>query len=660
MEIYGLHYEGAHFTRLVEHVASYPARRRKSLARLYGARGDRAEEIAVTWCEDPARVRRVAMERLSTDRGRAVLKDLAFDHDIVIPIDWVDNSVKKALDTLGFIRPLGTGGLTHVENTMPAALAAILSPLFDGVRTTLPLLLGAADVETVRRIAENHGLDPDNHHIPLALSLSEMLSEIEVVEEFAESFETDVEIMGPAMMALELGGLCFWQEVFGYDLEQPGDEDRKVVAFMRPDERHAEKDMAETLLDHGICFRVDGVGEHEMLVVPEELWMPLWELGRRWLMEWTAGSWAVTAEQGVRRGKPSPADAHVVLKCLICEADAGELPASPDAVDAGILDRWSGYEAGDPDLWSRAHRLGWELGFWTDDDGRARFNPTAESLIDEPRVSFVRTILHEWVTGYVGAWSDARLAQAIGLDEVWRTELIRRLVERGDFAPVWMHFEGLQPQQTGSGCLRTASAEDPEDLLIFEMGLANGLVWTEKLMWLDLLSLLESGCWYPIGHLVGLMQLAASVSVFGQLLHVLESPQAGYYIPVQRASFLVDPHHEDALMAWVSDVVDAVLEPLGVAIRDGDSVWLESQSLRIATPPGLTDDGRQRFVQDIFADPEIDFRVPSADGPALRPVPSGMDEGVVDLSLPIAEIRDAVDGKSILDFDGKVLRVERS
>ncbi len=646
-------YEGVHFERLVEHVGKYPTRRRKSLARIYGAKGERPEEIARTWCEEPERVREAARQRLGSDKAMRALRDLAFDHDITIPIDWVDGATKKSLDALGLIEPLGAGGLSHIENSMPAGLAAILSPMFDGVRTTLPLLLGATEVETVKRIAANHGLDPEIHHIPLALALSEMLSEIEVIEDFAESF-TDVEVVGPAMMALELGGLCYWQEIFGYDLDGAGD-DRKVVAFMKPDERHTERDIAETLLDHGICFRVDSGTEYSMLVVPEELWVPLWELGRRWLLEWTYSTWQMADEQGARRSVPSGFDAHAALKLLVCSADARDLPSAPGDLDLPQLEKFEALGWGGEGDWARAHRLGWELGVWTDDDGRAEFNQAAATLLDQPRATFVRSVLLEWVTGYVGAWADADLANAIGLDELWRAEVVKRLMARGEFAPAWMHFSGLPSEQTGAGCLRTVSAEDPDDLLLFEMGLANGLVWTEKLMWLDLLSLLADDCWYPLGQLVGLMQMSASVSVFGQLLHVLENPNAGYYVPVQRASFLIDPHHEDALRDWLENVIREILEPLGVARMNDDLVWLDTATLRIPTPPGLTDEGREQFMRDIFADASLEFRVPTMAPPPLRPVPQPTADDGIPVSSPLGVIRTAAAGREIKSFDGRTI-----
>lgn len=649
-----------HYEALVDHFAAFTKGQRSELSVLYGTSSAAPSDLARKFLESPELVRElVEKEVLVEPDAHQLMEELAYDHDLLIDISWSGRPARRKLTSIGLLAPPVEAFGAH-QNQVPAAIAAIVAPYLRGMPATAPTLLGQAAPEHVDRVARAWGVEGATL-IETILALGEHLADPSRAQDLPAILGAP-EYVGAALMVLELGGACFWQEVFGHDLDQNPEFGDNVVALMRSDDREMEREIAETLLDYGIIFRLDEPDRAPLAVVPEELWSALWSIGRMWMLEWISVSFDDTAEQAVRRATDdSVVDYQAALKWFACEGDREHLSMSKDGTRLATeaVSRLVEVGGHDEEFWTERVGLALELSaLRRRRTGALVENPTFRRVVDLPHGPFVRQVLFDWCTGYVGAAPDANLVQAIGLDEVWRKEAIRFLMTRDEFVPLWMNSEGLDPLSTGCGAIRTAGDSDPE-LLMMEIGLTNGLVWSAKLVWLDLLSLLESQMWYPRSMLVELMQLATGFAIFTQLIHVLEQPNAGYYLPVQRASLAADQFHQTHFDAWVSDIVRDLMEPLGVArSAEDDLVWLDSSNLRVESPPGLPDSTREQLMREVFDDPTVEFRVPSQPAGRLHRIDDVPGGRSIDLDRPLQTIRDWLGDRRITRFDGRRIWAE--
>jgi hypothetical protein len=487
----------------------------------------------------------------------------------------------------------------------------------------------------------------------LILGLAERMGDVGVILHIVDRLP-DVEYLGPAMLAVELGGVCFWQEVFGFDEE----EDRKVVPLMRRDDRAIERDMADVLQDAGVIFRVHE-GSQSMLVVPEEFWADLWQIGCTWLMDWLAEALEGLNFQGARRTEePRFADFQSTLKWLMCELEQTPVHwnggPSPESLSHFV-------EVGEhnPEYWAGQLRLASEVGSLRVRDDQASANPAFETVVDLPRQVFIRQMVNDWVMGYLGAETESRVGQALGLDDVWRVEVLKLLRSKSEFVPVWMHTEGVESAMTGAGFLKDSLETSPE-VLHEEFMLLHEIMWSMRLLWLDLLSMLNSEYWYSLEQITELFQMTACLEVFSRVEKALAGIEMPLYIPIQRSSLLMEPMHSEDFGLWVRDVFEKLFQPLGAAVlsQDKKHVMVDPAALRIATPAGLMETDRVEMLRLILQNPELEFRIQASPELRLHRVPNGLDATAIDLDVPLQTIRAWLKGRRVRKFDGKRLYLQ--
>lgn len=646
-----------HRERLLEHFASFSASEREALAALYGATGPLPQALAERFITQPEVVRAVIAHELPEDSdARRLMEDLAYDHDLFLDVSWTGRGPRRRLFDLGLVARPARGQSTN-QLEMVGAIAGVVAPLLPGVATTAVTLLAACDDATIDRVADAWDI-----HAPSRLErvfrVSQHLAAPQRSDDIVELLGAD--LLGAALMALELGGICFWQEVFGHDLDQNPEFGNNVVALMRSDERDYERHIADTLLDHAVLFRVESEGRSPLAVVPEELWPTLWEVGRAWMMEWISARVDDLRSSAARRMLTQEVeDFQATIKWFTCEADRETLAMSPAGPSEATTAHLTEVGGRTPEHWATRVRLAAELRALNlaSSEWKLTSEPAFRSVLDMPKSSFVRELLLEWCTGYAGFDADAALPRAFGLDDVWRCEAIEFLDGRDEFIPRWMLHEGVDPNSTGSGQIRNPGESTPEQLEI-EVALTNGIMWSAKLVWMDLLSMLESHMWYPREALIDVLGLTTGLAVFSQLYRVLEEPNMGYYLPVQRASLLLDDFSVSHFTDWFDAILDGLFVPLGIAVVEEDGVWLDTTALRIETPPGMVDDNRRDVLRAIFDAPDMPFEIVRPHASTLHRVDTAPAGDTIDLDLPLQTVRDLLGDRRIVRFDGRRIFVD--
>ncbi|MBA2663239.1 MAG: hypothetical protein H0U74_13180 [Bradymonadaceae bacterium] len=645
-----------HFSALVEYLDEFSERQRQLMATAYGAPSAFAVDIAQTWFADPEAFLAVVDKKIGSTQAWRLLEEMAFEHDLPVEVDWIAKRFRTRLADLGLLNAQRADNKV-LEGYVPAVIAALLAPKLRGVRPSLPILLGRKSHAELLELARANDVSTSGSKLDVVMALSEHFALPETVDALMNRLP-DPEWIAAAMMVLELGGICYWQEIFGYDLDTNIGEERKVVPLMRSHERDEERHIAETLVEIGILYRVeDEDSPYPMVAVPEELWTGLWRLGRGWLLEWTANTFYALSDQAMRKVVAvEPEDLQAALKLVIVEAEHQKLALDEDEPSAAMLAHFEAISDRAAAYWEPVLSIGLEMRV-LDDDPHQNLLPGVEhrTLLDMNRAAFIRQALMEWCTGFAASKADEHLGVAIGLDDSWRERVLALLIEREEFVPLWMHYEGVPSNTTGAGCLRNIE-DGVDEMLLMEMGLTNGFVWSIKLIWLDLLSMIEAERWYTIGALTEMFQLTACMAMFSQLIHLLEHPHFSFYLPLQRASFFTDAYHGEQFQSWVYDVLRNLFIPLGLAVlsEDEESVWIDSKNLRIESPTGWPDEQRIELLRELLDDDKLDFRIPSATRPGLRSVSNALEkpEKGVNLSEPIDVVRKQLKGKKVVRFDG--------
>jgi hypothetical protein len=652
-----LHGHTSHFASLLEHLGAFEQTRREQLAELYGASSAEPVDIALQWCRHPEAFASVVKQQIGDSAAWSVLEQLAQEHDLPVDVDWVDARSQKALAELGLLKA-SSKRRSAGSDWVPGAVAAILAPLLSGTRPTIPILLGRRSQAQVEAIAEQWGIPTDNSKIETILRISEAFAQPEFIDHVLDRLPHPDWIAG-AMMTLELGGICYWREVFGHEVEDGSTEDN-VVPLMRSDERDEQRLMADRLLDLGVLYKIeDDTADFSLVALPEELWFGLWSVGQSWLYDWTSLTFSDLEDVAVRQSRESREwDVQKVFKWLVCEARAERL----DAFDGALTeDSLSELDRKTPRLdidWQPVIDMAFDLEVLEMRGADVVASSKVFDMLDLPRAVFVREILGVWVLGVVGTATDEAMGEAIGLDDEWVEHLVAILQEYGEGLAPWMLTEGVPHVETGAGCLREVE-EDDEELMLLELGLTNTCLCLTKIHWLDLLSLLETDEWYSVQGLSDLLQMSASHAIFSQLGHIIQDPHSNYYFPVQRPSLLSLPIHAEAFESWVRDIVDGLLGPLGVAelSADGERLWLDTRNLRVASPPEWPEEPRMQLVREVLADPEFDFVLPEGNGASLHTVPEFDDQDVVPIDLPMDALDRACHEREVVEFDGKTLRL---
>ena len=658
-------FQPSRFTQLVTHLHEFGEQRRQKMAELYGSPTADATGLAEFWVRNPEQVVEVVRSELTSSLGWRIVEEAVLEHDLGTYLDWAPTRQRQLVARLGLLDPkVDPEG--HCRAVMPAALAAIFSDRVRGQRGSLPVLLGRRSDEAVRSLAESWELSQEGSKIELILRICDHFSRAEMVEELLEVLPNP-DWIGDALMVLELGGVCHWNQLYNYDLDdQNGSAEEKVVPLMRQSERRQQRQIAETLESLGVLVRIeDDKTEAVLAAVPEELWGGLWELGRRWLMDWCTQGVALLREEAAKTtGVATAPGLRNTLKWWICEAQQGrlELDSTEKRISEETRELLDGAYVGEGEIdWDDVWQLGRELRIVNAGvEGKIEEGAEAEKLLDRRRAGFVAEALLEWCLSYSGRQADEQLVEAIGLDDAWRKRAVALMTHQAEPVPDWMHRSGVDPRSTGGGWLRE-SGTGPDEIVLFEAGLTLSFVMTAKVLWLDLLSLLDARATYPVVGLVKLMQCVAGLTMFDQLHRVLEEQPAPIYLPFQRASFLLDPRHNSAFDGWVEGIIRHLLAPLGVVTvtDDGHRVRLETDVLRVEDPPRWPAEYRRELLNEIF-DQELDFDADGERGPGIRGVVAAANGKGESLAIdePLRRLLDLVEGRKIASFDGQFIAFE--
>ena len=480
------------FAQLVEHFGQFAPKHLARLGALYGSPKATAWHLAATLCLHPERLAG-RLEALSAAAHQSLLH-LVMEHDFEVTLDPLTPKVHKELVAVGVLAP-GPGVATG-RCTLPGALATICGLQVDSLRVTLPLLCGMYPVDEVRQMGECFGIQGAT--APLVLVQWVELCLQEDAQESLMDAVGDPNYLSWALMVLELGGLCFWEEIFGPESLPGGDEEPGVLRLMSEPDRAFEHDAIESLLQAGILVQREApdLQGRVMLAIPEELVPGLWSLGQQWrahMVQEALGNIQMTAQH--REGPPWPRESmHGRLKWLVCEVlDQGvHVPLRP--VELTRLVQASGLE---PEEMSWALEWGLELGIFLQGARKKVVCDVrlATEVLETSRQAFAAAMVYRWCTGELGAGVDRWLTQAIGLDETWRQEILSmRWHRQSDRLPSWLLQEGLESRMTGAGYLRVLEDSEP-GLLLGELSLVNSYIWSTKLLWLDLLSCLDGESW---------------------------------------------------------------------------------------------------------------------------------------------------------------------
>ena len=181
-----------------------------------------------------------------------------------------------------------------------------------------------------------------------------------------------------------------------------------------------------------------------------------------------------------------------------------------------------------------------------------------------------------------------------------------------------------------------------------------------RMVWLDLLSMLNADYWYSVEQITELFQMVACLEVFSRVEKALGGVEMPLYIPIQRSSLLMEPLQTEDFELWVKEVFEKLFQPLGAAVvsQDGKHVMLDTSVLRIPTPAGLLDTDRVDMLRLILQNPELEFRIQASPELRLHRVPGGSEALAIDLDVPLQTIRAWLNGRAISKFDGKRLHVQ--
>lgn len=660
------HLSFSHFDRLVKHLITFDEAARREIASIYGAPASDPATIARFWCEEPENFARVARREIGDPQGWEVLLMFSQDHDLEVDISWLGAEARGVLRELGILGPVYESDEDEEAEVifLPGALAAILAPhVQQPTRVTLPILLGKAPGEVVERLLQVYGLRAAPNRIENILVISDAFREPNFPAQIMERMDNP-QWIGAAMMALEHGGICYWREIFGYDPEEEVRQDN-VVPLMRHRERAEQQQAGEALAELGVLLPLEDMSLEFMLVaVPEELWYGLWSIGHEWLSEWVRVCHAELEDIALRRqrelGAPST---QALMKWLYIELSR-EPRARSQWLDEGYL---AGFRQRitradvDPEI---AFSLARSLDLFHPEqpelceshDASSGICAGATSLLDLSRPAFARRLLSDWVNGEIGARADLLLGQAVGLDEEWQARLLEVLEAKEMPVLDWMRSQGISHVETGAGCLREIAGDD-EPLIMGEVIMTHACIRIAKLVWLDVLSLLEPGNWHSVAQMGELLHYSAALALSSMLEYVVEDPHTNYYFPLQGPSMLSAPAHLDAFADWAKDIITEILEPAGLASFDPEDgrAWLDVKNLRVPTPPDFPAEMRQEFIADIFEGADLDFEVPEDYGAPLRslsPTPRAEDQLPAD--APLATLMEATKAQEVVGFDGRV------
>ncbi len=617
-------WESKSFKELVHHFEGFSEEERARLSRLYQSSSKEPSALAMSICLAPERILElVALHGLSA-QAQDLLGGLLHEHGVEVQIHgaYGDNlNALKELRDFGFLvwpdekRDL----LAPLTLIFPSVFVLVFHEMVEPSRPSLFLLSSVLSDDDVRALCKRYLLSMGNRVVML-MELADLFHGEGAISKILELLEHPDEI-GPAITALELGGMCYWQDVFGFDESGQVPEENDIsVANVLPmvnDKLLGEqRKIADKLLDLGVIFKMNlDHAEFSMLAVPEELWINLWTLARDWIVGWIEGTFLDLSGQavsmmvapGVDVNKAQSESMFMLAKCIVVVL-VSHKQLTPDALYEELVRQgWELSHTTFDLLWMMCCRV--ELITQSTQDDQIILSPGSVdrlSLLERSFDGFVQEILCAWSLGQSTHELEREVGRAVGLDESWRVGALpiieQVLEEQGDLdkCPGWILCEGIEHEMTGMGYLRDLD-QLMEALAVSEFATANSILGTTRSLWLDILSQLEEDRWYSMELLSGLLQYVLAASLLHHLAHLFEHPEMSQYIPLQRPDYLILPVHVNGLKDWVDIIVHELFVPFGLASVSGERVRLRTDLFKITCGEENVQAFREKFLDELFA-----------------------------------------------------------
>ena len=651
-------WQSVYFQDLVRHFELFSQTERERLARLYLSERDTPEALAMQLCLYPERLEELFERHRVSTQALELLAGLAVEHDLPVHVHGAqgDNmDALRELRDLGLLvwephsaKVVGRSNLRRIglakplQVTFPGAFVLALPELFEPSRPSLFLLSTLLSGEEVRDLGARHDIAAGSRVVVL-IELAEKFKSEGFIEQLIDRFE-EPDTIGLAITALELGGMCYWQDIFGFDgnentedstsedearavggerdatqEQEEGGKVAKILPLVKDDMVRLQQSASKMLQDYGIIYKFD-VEEYQyaMLAVPEELWMNLWTLARNWILGWIDHTFQDLDETAISQSQlepefdkrtPQRAEEWVRLVIAVLAAQPRKKTMSLEAIANALREL-------DMDIPFAAVEtlvlLGATLEIFTVVDGGEHVSlaDDASTVLEQRSVELVQNMLRSWSMGRSTFALERHIGLAAGLDESWRpvaieivTAVLEEQMQGGQDLPLWMAHPGVEHELTGMGYLRDIE-HVVEEMVCAEFSIANSVINTTRLLWFDLLHLLDEERWYSITALADLLQFVLAVSLFQHLAHLFDHPELSQYVPLQRPDYLTLPMHVDGLHAWTQTILEELLEPLGLAMVQGERVRLRTRHLKIEGPEDFDHKLREQFIENVFSQRE--------------------------------------------------------
>lgn len=740
-------WQSIYFQDLVRHFELFPLAERERLARLYLSDRETPEALAMQLCLYPERLQELFSRHPISQQAMDLLGGLAIEHDLPVHVHGAQGENMDALRELRdlgllvwdakALKPVGRSHMRRIglskplQVTFPGAFVLALPEVFEPSRPSLFLLSSLLSGDEVRELGARHDIAAGSRVVVL-MELAEKFKSEGFVEGLIDRFE-EPDTIGLAITALELGGMCYWQDIFGFDGEEgpppspahvrgepdaiglvteEADEEEgkvaKILPLVKDDMMRLQQSASRVLQDYGIIYKFD-VEEYQyaMLAVPEELWMNLWTLARNWILGWIDHTFQDLDETALSQSqlepefdRRTPQRTEEWIRLMVAVLADHHDPAHEQSSTLSIAQIAAAIDELGVSLPAEHVEtltlLGAHLGiFVVEQDGeQVRLGEDAASLLEQRSVELVQKMLRLWSMGRSTFTLERHVGLATGLDESWRqvaskivTSVLEEQATPSAELPFWMAHPGVEHELTGMGYLRDID-HIVEEMVCAEFSIANSVINTTKLLWFDLLHLLDEERWYAISALADLLQFVLAVSLFQHLAHLFDHPELSQYVPLQRPDYLTLPMHVDGLHAWTTTIFEELLEPLGLAMVHGERVRLRTRHLEIEGPDDFDHALREQFLENVFRQREdaphlsvqrvstknssnaSPFRVlRSSDAPALSVVSSHSDGEQSDqedgeqtvsfalMSASISELVKALEGGRIVRYDEREKRI---
>lgn len=644
-------------SQLLELLLLQSPQRLARLAERWGAPSAEPAAIYRHMIADREQLERLVLDAEWVGTTQSVLVDVMQDFGLPVSLYREDRTAQRELADCGLIYPYpeewGVDEASQRPWTMPVELAVMCARVVPIYRARLPLLLGHLDDDRLAFIGDNLGVKLASTHPERVLQLCRHLMRSEHLEQFLLAPEWYDHIF-TLQIVFEWHGICHRQELFSFAW---GDDTLRPLT--PPDQQVREQLVERDLADSGLIYtyrppdpdldatrtlreRLENPEVHdgqpvELLILPEELRLGVWQLSRE-LQEFATrdtvdglGGWSEDGEGRTLELDDEPVDR---LKGLVCVLEANgpmrwaaepedthDLPGQPVELDptgphwpalieVGLL---SGV------LVERLVPGGQELAI----------GPKAARGLDDGPAAWAHQTLDLWVRGVGPKAVDLAQNVALGLSEEWLDEIRPLTVGAHRRAPAleawWMALEGIEeepadaplpprprrhqrpmPSWLSAGGAPAAldiwcgnpRAEADRKTLQSELVTMEGVITTFRLLLLDVLSGLPARRATPVAEFGYLAQDVAALALQLNLAILLFDSNGLTFVPLRPPSFLVEPGTDDLFVAFGRSLLEGVLAPAGVVefTADRESFVVLPGRIVVETPPWYDHEARQEAL----------------------------------------------------------------